>query len=181
MSPRIALFALLCVAQLGVTASLIGGAERARHEGRSLRFQSGPVDPADLARGRYVRLWFRAVVGPSLDAEPFAKGERVYALYREGDDGWAELVGVTREPQRGDDHIVARVSRVEPGGVRIEFPIDRYYLPEDKARAAEQAYWRARGEAWAEVRLHEGEATIVGLYIGEVPILEAIDLEEDAG
>ena len=175
MSVRVAVFALVCLAQLAVPASMILRAEETIREGRIFRFQTAPVDPVDLARGRYVRLDFpraqdRMDVGP----EDLSVGDTVYARVAESDDGFAIVTALEATPPESGDWFETVVARSNDDGVRVALPFDRFYLPEEKAPIAERLYRDSDSRlTWAEVHIHVGHAVLVDVVLNGVPMLRA--------
>ena len=66
------------------------------------------------------------------------------------------------------------------GSVYFTMPFDRYYMEETKAPAAERAYWQSnrRGQtnqnAYAVVRIRNGESVLENLYVAGQPIAEFV-------
>jgi hypothetical protein len=64
--------------------------------------------------------------------------------------------------------------------VEVALPFDRYYLPEDLAPAAEQAYRTLASRepgptrAWVDVRVRDGHAVLEELYLDGVPVREVL-------
>lgn len=178
MTPRVAVFLLVCAAQLAWTGATIWSAEARREAGRVWRFRTAPVDPADLVRGRYVRLDFEATSGPAHGPGPFEPGQTAYALLEEGEEGFAQVSGVTRaapDTPDGDAHLEVRVRSAHAGRVFFEFPVDRLYLPEEKAPVAERLTRQLAGRTWAEIRVHEGHATLLDVFLDGVPLSQAVE------
>lgn len=183
MSPRLAVFLLVCAAQLAWVASAVWSGEARLEEGRLWRFRTAPVDPVDLVRGRYVRLAFQETSGPPLGEGAFQEGDTAYALLEEGPDAFARVSGVTRSAPAGDAHLEVRVREAGGGAVAFDLPVERFYLPEEKAPAAERLVRRHAGRTWALVRVHEGEATLLDVLVDGVPLADAAEeaLREDVG
>ena len=172
---KLALWIVLAVAQLAVPAWMIMGQERVLRDGRQIKLQTRPVDPADLFRGRYVALGF-AVEQVPRDRAPKAveHDETVYLELREGPDGLAEAVALTKQKPTGELVLPVKVNFVGPETVGVELPFNRYYMDENAAPAAEVAY-RDRAadvESWVTVRILDGRAVIEELYIGGKPVRE---------
>ena len=191
---RQAAFALVCIAQLAVPASLIVKHEQTRTSGTVWKFQTAPVDPADPFRGRYVQLAFAVARDPVLLANPqrpwLDYDRRVYAELAAGPDGFARLVRVHEERPAGVEYVDVFVTQMhvdvqrEPGRehvpegpptVMVRVPFDRYYLPEARAPEIEREYWeasrKAQANTWAEVRVRDGHAVLTGLMLDGKPAL----------
>ncbi len=180
MKVRLAVFLIVCLAQLAWAASAIWSGETRLETGRMWRFRVAPVDPADLARGRYVQLAFQATSGPALDPEPYVTGTVAYALLAEDAEGFAAVTGVIHRRPASDAYLIVRVRSASSGEnarIRFTFPVDRLYLPETRAPVAEELYRSARGDAWAEIRVSAGQATLLDVYLDGVPISAAAERE----
>ncbi|MDD9938834.1 MAG: GDYXXLXY domain-containing protein [Myxococcales bacterium] len=182
MSPRISLglFGLLCAVQLFVAGSSIARHELALRRGTPYRFETAPVDPLDLFRGRYVQLRFEAEVVP-LPLPDALRGEHVYAVLSEDARGFARITKLQAEPPtRGDYlHVRAVPSFRGPGepATLLTLPFDRFYMEESLAPDAERLYReRARGAApaYAIVRVHEGLPVLEDLHVDGKPIADFV-------
>ncbi len=95
---RLVLWIVLALAQLAVPAWMIVGEERVLRDGRQLKLQTRPVDPADFFRGRYVALGFAVEEVPrELVRGQFDPDEACYLELREGAGGFAEVVSLHKE------------------------------------------------------------------------------------
>ena len=179
MTPlRLVLWIVLAVAQLSVPAWMIFGQERVLREGRQLKFQTRPVDPADVFRGRYVALGFTAEQVPrELVRGHFDPDDRAYLELREGTNGYAEIVALHKEKPDGDLVLAVTVNHITPPMVGVELPFNRYYMDEHEAPRAEAVY-RDRAsvptEAWAAVRVFRGKGVIEELYVGGKPVRQLL-------
>ena len=185
---RYGLFALVCVAQIAVPASLVVKHEQTRAHGTLWKFQTAPVDPADPFRGRYVRLSFAAEREPVPMADNgliyIAYDTRMYAELETGADGFARLMRLHKvRPVSGDylDVFVRQMRLIEkkedkglPPAAQVRLPFDRYYLPEARAPEVEREYFEASRNAQAntyvEVRVHQGHAALVSLVLNGEPV-----------
>lgn len=173
---RLALFAVVALAQLGVPIAAIVRHERTLRTGHAYKLRTAPVDPEDAFRGKYVALSFEAERADlsSLTA-PFSPGQTVYARLAVNPDGFASISQLTAdEPEDGDFmKVKIRYNRT------IEFPFDRYYMDEVRAPAAEIAYREASNRvarnAHVTVRIRDGYAALEDLFIDDVPVRELLD------
>ena len=170
------LFAVLAVAQLAASVGMIARQELVLRHGRVYKFLTGPVDPFDALRGRFVALVFESNTMPVVEGFEVSRGDRVYALVEEDADGFARLTRLVRQRPPGDAAIPVKVHHTYRAEVRLELPFDRYYMEEDIAPEAEAAYrQRARAgnrDAYVTVRVWKGHAVLEELYVGGKPILE---------
>jgi uncharacterized membrane-anchored protein len=167
---RAVVFVLVCLGQLAVPASMVWRSEQILTEGALFRFRTAPVDPADLVRGRYVALGFLTSEGRPLDERAYVGGETVHALLEVDTEGFARIAGLLHDPPESGAYLTVEVEQASAATVRFRFPLDRFYLPEEKAPAAERAYREARGRGnWAEIRVLAGRGIIDDLVIDGKP------------
>ena len=177
---RLGILAVVALAQIAVPANMIISLEKTLSEGTLCRFRTAPVDPYDAFRGRYVRLAIEESQGPVPEGPIPEPGDTVYARIESDAEGISKLVEILRERPAQGDYIRAKAGWVdtEQRILHVTLPIDRYYMNEWKAPAAERAYWdqsrMTARNAFVHVRVRNGEAVVEGLYIGDVPIEEYV-------
>ena len=181
---------VLCALQAAVPAGSIVRYEKTLRDGKPIKLRVEPVDPADAFRGRFVAI-LPTLIAPT-DSIPGAEGIeawrwRGWAILEPDADGFARVVRVTDVRPEGADALRVRyggpawdrVDGEEPRliGERLVSELDRYYMNERRAPAAEAAYRehasRAKNDAWIAVRLRDGVGVIEGLYVDGRPIEEA--------
>jgi len=105
----------------------------------------------------------------------FDHGDVAYLELREGANGFAEIVALHKEKPDADLVLQTTISFRSPETVGVQLPFDRYYMDENAAPEAEEAY-RARAldpaESWVLVRVLGGRAVLEELYIGGKPVRE---------
>ncbi len=170
-------FGIVVFAQLAVPAWSIIGHERTLREGRVFKFRTRPVDPADAFRGRYVWLSLEpdAVTVPEVSHWDY--NQKAFAVLGTDTNGFVIVQRLDRV-QPGDEPAV----RVRTGWrdtrtheIHIQWPgLDRYYMAEDKAPAAETAYrahsLRTNQTCHVTVRVRGAHAVIENLFIEDQPI-----------
>jgi uncharacterized membrane-anchored protein len=162
----------IAAAQLAVPLSMIWAHERTLREGMVLRFACEPVDPIDAFRGRYIRVSVGAPLAPWMDGDlPRRHSDPVYAVLDVGEDGHARVIAATSRPPSTGAYVRARNLGLHHADrmIRLELPIERFYLPEHEAPAAEQAYLKSLvGEACGAVvvaRVRRGHLVVEDLLI----------------
>lgn len=171
-------FAAMAVIQLSVPAWVLVRRELTLRNGRQFNFRTQPVDPADVFRGRYVQLRLEpdSVLVP--DAGKWEYNQRAYAVLAVDSNGYAVVTGLRRDRPTDVESIMVRIGwhDVRVGEVRINWPMDRYYMEEGKAPAAETAYRehssRTNRNCHAAVMVLGANAVIAELYIDGRPIKE---------
>jgi uncharacterized membrane-anchored protein len=170
------LFAGMVALQLGVPAWLIARHEMVLEHGRAYRFQTAPVDPADVLRGRFVALRFAAEQVSLPQAKSFSYLESGYAVLGTNAAGYAMVTDLLSKPPDGGEYIQCRSLWGNGTNWTVRFEFDRYYMNERLAPRAEAAYRehssRSQRDACAVVRVLDGGGVVESLLIGDKPIEE---------
>ena len=173
------LLGLAIACQLAAPASMILKRERVLAHGQAFKFRTAPVDPYDAFRGRYVALGFdqRSIAVPH--GHDFARGQTVHAVLVEDAEGFATLAGLRRDRPDAEPYLTTRIQYVGGNQVHLRLPFDRFYMDENEAPAAEQAYRqnsaRSNRNAYIQVRIEKGFGVIEDLYVDDAPIREYLD------
>lgn len=172
-------FAVVVAAQLAVPASMIVSHERTLRNGQAVKFRTRPVDPADFMRGHYVWLGLEPDTVKVPEPDRWRRREKAYAILGTDEEGFATVTRLERS--RPADETAIRVRTrwpdYEKGEIHISWEgLDRYYMEESKAPAAERAYLRhntgTNRTCHVTVRVHSGQAVIEELYIEDQPVRE---------
>ena len=177
-SLRLALFAVVALAQLAVAGGAIVKSEFALRTGEAFRFRIQPVDPIDAFRGRYVAIRFATERAPAADDLEVRSGKYIYVPLEVDADGYAALGQARADRPYGSSYLRLRAGVVSPDEegnrwVWVTLPFRRYYMDEDLVPDAERAVWagrRGHREASIGVRVRSGMGVIEELYIDDVPI-----------
>lgn len=180
---RLGIFILIALAQLSVPAIMAWGRVQTLGHGRVWKFKTAPVDPEDAVRGRFVMLRFDAE-DAYRQPEQLKSIDSVYAILKEGPDGFAVVDHLSSSPNPGDSAL-----KVEPGGFwdgqqRIVFPFRYFWLTEKNAPAAETAYRenskRGQQNAFVTVRVRNGDSALEQLYIDNQPLADYLRAQTTA-
>jgi uncharacterized membrane-anchored protein len=179
---RIILFGLVALGQLAFAAQLILGREAVLREGKVYKFKTAPIDPSDPFRGKYVRLDFEESRYTDHSDEPWKRHQMIFVHLTVDSFGFAQIAGVSAErPEAGIEYVEARLVSVgeyeEPKrDLTLQYPFDRYYLEESKAPEAERRYRESATdeelEAYAKVRIKDGEAVLEEVIVDGIPLRE---------
>jgi len=138
--------------------------------GEQFKFKTAPVDPYDAFRGRYVALRIAEDNVSVPRGILLSNGQSICAHIAVDEQGFAKLTTVTTGEPQGVSYIQAKVRYVSGNKVQLDLPIDRYYMEEKSAPAAERVYReysrRDKQDAYVLVRVKDGFAVIEALYIG---------------
>ncbi len=174
MTLRLILFAIVGVVELALPGHSIWMRSQTLANGRVWKMRAEPVDPVDALRGRYVTLSFAAETVPL--AVDLGSNKDVYALLKEGSDGFAAVDRLSETPLSGDNVIKVRTTGYWGDAQHIDFPFKRFWLPEKIAPRAEEAYAtnsrRDKPNAYATIRVRNGDAAVEQIYIGDLPLAD---------
>lgn len=162
------LFMIVAITQLATPIYMAWRWEDILQNGQRFYWSTAPVDPYDAFKGRYIDLQFKNTTGPIKDNVALDYGQPAYALIEETSDGKAFIREVSAKPPVESPYVKVRITYVEGNTAHVSLPFKRYYLPENMASAAENAYQQSAGKTGlAAVRLKGGLAVIEQLYIGD--------------
>lgn len=177
------LFGLLALVQIYVPAHLILDRQDVLATGKEYKFQLAPVDPSDPFRGKYITLQYKHNSFAVLDAREWKSGELVYVVLRRDPAGYARIRQVSKGKPRGDvDYLKTRITYIaaedHKNTLFFDYPFDRYYMEEFKAKPAEQAYTASLQDTaqvtYALVHIKAGDAVLKEVLIGGIPIGEIV-------
>lgn len=171
---RLTLFLLLALVQLAAPASIIWKRQRTFREGRVWKFRTAPVDPVDALRGRYLSLRFSAEDFAWTD--PMPATDLAYLTLKEDADGFAVVDQISEHKPGGNNYLPVDRFGVYDNKGHVVFSFDKFWITEENAQAAEQAYLnhssRKLNDAYVTVRVRDGDAAIEELYLGGQPLKE---------
>ena len=170
-------FAVVVALQLAVPAWMIAGHELALKEGRLFKFKTRPVDPADAFRGRYVWLSLEPDTVKVSDVNQWPYGKKAFAVLGVDSNGFATVKRLESDAPANDPSVKVETMGygVDGSEVHLRWPgLDRYYMQEGKAPAAETAYrqhsLRTNQTCHVTVRVYHDTAVIEDLFIEDQPI-----------
>ncbi len=177
----IGLFLCVSFAQILTPLSMITKREAVLKNGEQFKFKTAPFDPYDAFRGRYVALRLEEDKVSIPKGLKLDRGQTVYAQITVDEQGFAKLDVVSTSNPQGKPYIQAKVRYVSGDKVYLDLPIDRYYMEEKAAPAAERIYrkysQRDKQDAYIVVRIKDGYAVIESLYVGGQRIEDAVRQE----
>ena len=170
-------FAVVALAQLAVPAWMIVEHEGALQQGQVFKFRTRPVDPADAFRGRYVWLSLEPDAIRVPDVNNWAHDAKAFAVLGLDTNGFALVKRLDRAAPANEPAVAVRTlwPDAKDGVVHIAWPgLDRYYMTEGQAPAAETAYRehsrRTNQTCHVTVRVRGTRAVIENLFIDDQPI-----------
>jgi len=169
---------LVAAAQLAVPAQMIIQHEEVLRAGTVFKFRTMPVDPYDAFRGRYVSLRIEQTALPVLSGAPWKNGQKVFAMIETDATGFSKLGELRATRPESQPYLTVRVSNIAGPTADVQVPLDRYYMEESLAPAAEKAYREharpSERNAYITVRIRDGLGVIENLWVDGVPIQEFV-------
>ncbi len=163
---RLAFIAAIAV-QLVIVALVPVKKIRASWSGREIRLATAQYDPYDFMRGYYVNLNFEVARVAGLEEGVYGRNERVFTVIEAGTRGIWHPVAAYRDR-----------SEVPPGAVflagrgnswRVEYGIERFYMPEERRQEVNDAIAAAGNDTEAfigVVKLDEdGNALLTAIEV----------------
>ncbi len=110
------------------------------------------------------------------DAKFEAGNNSVYAVLKQGTDGFAQIDHLTTEALRTNDAVPVESVWWYNGKQQVRFPFNKFWVAEANAAAAEHAYVennrRDNQNAYVTVRVRRGDAALDQLYIDGQPLAD---------
>lgn len=175
------LFILMAIAQLAVPAWMIYNKEKTKTEGKLYKFELGAIDPNDPFRGKYI------IINPMenshfINLSHQKQQSTMFATFVEDSLGLAKIDSLYNQPPLHKDYLNVNVAGGRQSGdslrVSVNYPFDRYYMNEYKAKRAETISRAANRDTsrlcYAEVFIYDGKATLNAVKIDDVAIEDLI-------
>jgi uncharacterized membrane-anchored protein len=170
-------FPLMCAAQWIVPGQMIIEQENILKNGRAYHFKSAPVDPSDPFRGKYLTLNFRG--NQFISKESYSQGEKVYVVLGEDSRGFARIDELRKiKPTKSENYFQADVRYSYDSIVFVDFPFDRFYVEESKAKETERIYSEnnrmsdSTQTTYAIVRVLNGKTSLEDVIINNRSIID---------
>jgi uncharacterized membrane-anchored protein len=178
---------LVALAQVAFLSWIIAGRAAVLRNGQEIVLKVEPVDPRDLLRGDYVWLGYEISSIPTkqiTNIQPglqWAEDSWIYVRVKKGDDGYWHLLSATfgtplaAAPAADEADIRGHVHDGQGLGpdtsIRVDYSIDRYYVPEGEGLAIEQDM-RVRSFGVRVALASDGTPQIKALLDGDQPLYE---------
>jgi uncharacterized membrane-anchored protein len=183
--PRVLLFALAGLIQVGLIAAMVFDRTRILRDGSEVMLQTRPVDPRDFLRGDYVVLNYdiSSVAAGALKDQPASRRGLVYVKLSLKEDGFYEAVAVAQTPIAVTGREVLIRGRVTGGDrcgglvntfcekLQINYGIERYFVPQGEGREIEHARNEGKVAVVAAVT-RTGRAAIKRLLLDGKPVYD---------
>lgn len=175
-------FVLIALVQLYVPARMIVNREDILSTGKEYKFKTLPIDPYDPFRGKFIALQYEETTIEVQNEADWLSGETIFIQLTTDKEGYAKIHAVSKELSANEkDFLKAKVAYVTDNGTNrltIDYPFDRFYMEESKARDAEMAYRESQLDTtqttYALVKIKAGEAVLKEVMINGIPIREIV-------
>ena len=173
----LAAFVLIAAAQLAAPAWMIFSRERTLHAGKVFKFRTRPIDPVDAFRGHYVWLNLEPNEIKVADSYVWHGGQKAFAVLDIDTNGFAIVKRLEHAMPADEPAVAVETGWAYKGKMHIQWSgLDRYYMAEEKAPAAERAYRehsRATNNTYhVTVRVNGPQAALEELFIENQPVRE---------
>ena len=177
----------MVIIQLYVPVRMISNKEAVLAGGKEFKFRTAPIDPNDPFRGKYITLSFDENSAKVVNADEWKQGDPIFVSLMEDDLGFAKILSVSKKkPMNDEDYVAASIGYIindTLSTVTIEYPFNRFYMEESKAKGAEDAYREASRDTtqvtYVLVSIKNGEAVIKDVLINGVPINEVVKSQKE--
>lgn len=176
--------ALIALVQWFVPGKMIWDQEQILLHGTEFKFRTAPIDPNDPFRGKFIVLRYQDVTIQVDNPEYWEEHETIYVSIDNDEDGYAIIQSISKTRPDTQEYFEATVRYAnQDGEVFINFPFDRYYMEESKAKEAENIHREARNDdlvdSYAVVNVREGKAALKDVRIEGVPIRELVERNQE--
>lgn len=176
----IILFLFVVMAQLFVPSQMIYNQEDILNTGKIVKFQCEPIDPNDPFRGKYITLKFKESAIKVKNLKEWNSNETIFAKIETSKDGFAKIKSISRtEPTDNSIYLKLKINYIteyEGNKIYLDFPFNRFYMNENKAKNAEKVYTESTIDttkiAYALIATKNGEAVIKDVLIDNISIKE---------
>lgn len=175
------LFLFVVAAQLFVPSQMIYNQEDIINTGKLVKFQCEPIDPNDPFRGKYITLNFKENKIKVKNLKDWNSNETIFAKIETSKDGFAKIKSISKtEPTDNSIYLKLKINYLadynNENTIYLDFPFNRFYMNENKAKNAEKVYAKSTLDstkiAYALVATKNGEALIKDVLIDNISIKE---------
>ena len=176
---RLIAFSIYAVALICFPIWMIVNENNTFKEGIAYKFKCAPLDPNDPFRGKYIALRFENIEVKESGVE--MKNPPYFGLVDIDKDGFAFISAVEFTQPVNTTYIELNLISTDIGTAWYTLPIDRLYMNEYKAQAAEDLYRNALQDStqnvYAKVYISDDRYLLDDVFVDDVPLREALDEE----
>lgn len=174
---------LVAVVQISIPAKMILDRENVLKTGTEFKFRTEPVDPNDPFRGKYINLSYKQDTFRVNNKNEWAMGEVVYVALQTDKDGFAYIKSISKDvPSDNSVYVKSKLGYSEGNVLSINYPFDRFYLEESKAKDAEIEFRLNEQDTskstYALVQIKNGDAVLKDVLIDGVSVKELVKKDQ---
>jgi uncharacterized membrane-anchored protein len=168
---------LVLAVQVAILAAVPLRQVRARLDGTVVTLETVPFDPYDVLSGYYATLRYSAEAPPGLAEARLAQGDTAFIVLERAEPAW-RAVGVSREPSLDKLGTSGEAGRVAVRAVMTRRGLEivsagRFYVPEARRAAVDEALRARRGKALVDLRVDAaGNVALMRLRDGDIVLAE---------
>jgi len=167
-------FIVVAIIQMLIPLSMVFEQELILATGQPYNFKTEPIDPNDPFRGKYIILNYN-INRYGENIEKWEVNEGVYVYLKNDSLGFAQIDTISKKIIASKaDYVIANVSWLSDydSTVHFDFPFDRFYMEESKAKPAEDLFsFRSDSlQSHALIYVRKGKGIIKDVYINNIPI-----------
>jgi len=181
-------FVLMILVQWFVPSKMIWDREDVLRNGNEYYFECKPIDPNDPFRGKYITLGFKEDRYAVLDSTDYQSGEQVFIKLKNSAQGFVQIQSILKEKPENMSDVLSVKTRsnfisktYNQNIVAIDYPFDRFYMEESKAKPAENLYRKSNRDSisatYAVIMIKDGVGVIKDVMIDGVPIAKVVAAE----
>lgn len=179
-------FLLVVIAQILIPSKMIYDQEVILDKGTVFKFETAPIDPNDPFRGKYITLHYKANTFEVLNGDDWEKNENVFVILTEDVNGFAKIQSLSKvKPLESVDFVHAKINKslfTKKNKIIVDYPFNRFYMKETKARNAENVYREAsknnKKNAYALVYILDGKTVLDDVVIDGISINDIENITE---
>lgn len=175
------LFILMIFTQWFIPTMMIFQKKNVSAKGQTYLFKLNAIDPFDPFRGKYI------ILNPLENSYLITKPQEldhqnIYASFISDSLGFAKIDTLTRKAPNHSDYLQVKSTNYQrsKGGYKlnIDYPFDRFYMNEHKAKAAEnlirEILRKDDQNCYAVVKIHEGKSYLLDVKVDENSLADLI-------
>jgi len=182
-------FILVALVQLFVPAKMIWDREDILKTGTEYKFETAPVDPSAPFRGKYIILRYVENTVQVNNTDEWKRGDVVFAILTIDENGYAKIEAISKEkPSNKEKYLKTKVNYISENPANsliLDFPFDRFYMEESKAKPAEDLYMESQrnidNKTYALVSIKDGDAVLKDVMIDDKSIKEIVKESQASG
>lgn len=170
-------FVAAVIAQWFVPMQIIYQQEDILSTGKMFKFKTAPVDPYDAFRGKYIYLNYDQTTISVPNLKKYNSNDEIFVLLKDS-AGYALVTSISKTKPKSGDYFKAKIGWVDQLSsknlISIDYPFNRFYMNEYKAKPAETVYADSNRNpnttTYALIAVKEGEAVVKDVLINEISI-----------